>query len=83
MIALFLLPALTVSSEFVGAETKSETADSLKTFVFDQYPPGSDYFINGSRDTTLFRCVADFNRDGRSDIALSEKSFWGNRPRAL
>ncbi len=79
MLALILLLAFAVSSEFVGAETRIETADPLKTFVFDQYPRGSDYFINGSRDTTLLRCVADFNRDGRSDIALSEESIWGNR----
>src|SRR5574341_1932467 len=79
MRAIVLLLALAIASDLVGAEPVIETADPLRAFVFNQYPRGSDYFINGIRDTTLFRCVADFNGDGRPDIALSERGIWGNR----
>ncbi len=79
MRAIVLLVGLAAGSDVISAKTPFETADPLQAFVFDQYPRKSDYFINGSRDTTLFRCVADFNDDGRPDIALSEKSIWGNR----
>lgn len=79
MRAIVLVVAVAAASDLISAGPPIETADPLKAFVFDQYPRGSDYFINGSRETTLFRCVADFNHDGRLDIALSEKSIWGNR----
>jgi hypothetical protein len=79
MRAIVLLLSLATALDSVNANTAIETPDPLKAFVLEQYPRGSDYFINGSRDTTLFRCIADFNGDGRPDIALSEKSIWGNR----
>lgn len=71
--------ALAATAELVSGSVPIETDDPLKAFVFDEYPRGDDYFINGNRNTTLFRCIADFNRDARPDIALSEKSIWGNR----
>jgi len=71
--------ALAATADPVSAMAAIETDDPLKAFVFDQYPRGSDYFIKGNRDTILFRCVADFNGDARSDITLSEQSIWGNR----
>jgi hypothetical protein len=77
--AIIIILALAATADLVSGFAPIETDDPLKAFVFDQYPRGSDYFINGNRDTTLFRCIADFNRDARPDIALSEKSIWGNR----
>jgi len=79
MPAIVVVLALTATTHPVGAMAAIETDDPLNAFVFDQYPRGSDYFINGDRDTTLFRCVADFNGDARSDVALSEQSILGNR----
>lgn len=79
MRAIVLLMAIAVGSGVGSAQAPIETTDPLKAFVFDEYPRGSDYFIHGARDTVLFRCVADLNRDGHPDIALSEKSIWGNR----
>ena len=79
MRAILLSVALALASGAVNAQGEVETADPLKAFVFEQYRRGSDYFINGNGNTVLLRCVADFNHDGRSDIALSEKSIWGNR----
>jgi hypothetical protein len=61
------------------AQEPFDTSDPLRAFVYEQYPRGSDYFIHGYHDTTVYRCRADFNRDGRTDIALSEKSIQGNR----
>lgn len=78
MRAMVLLLVLAASST-IGADAPFETDDPLKAFVFEAYPLGSDYFVNGNADTVLIRCIADFNRDTRPDIALSEKSIWGNR----
>lgn len=75
LIALALLAA----SGLVESQASFETADPLKAFVYEEYARGGDYFAHGTRDTTLFRCQADFDRDGRPDIALSEVSTWGNR----
>lgn len=63
----------------VNAATPFETADPLKAFVFEEYLLGNDYFIDGRSNTVLIRCIADFDGDGRRDIAVSEKSIWGNR----
>ncbi len=79
MRTILRLFTIALASGLVNAQGHVETADPLKAFVFEQYARGSDYFINGSSNTVLFRCVADFNHDGRPDIALSEKSIWGNR----
>jgi hypothetical protein len=75
--ALLLVFVLTASP--AQAESLIETTDPLRAFIYEQYPRGSDYFIHGYRDTTVYRCVADFDQDGRIDIALSEKSILGNR----
>jgi hypothetical protein len=74
-----LLFVVAAASGSAGAQARTDTTDPLKAFVFDEYPRGNDYFVNGTRDTTLIRCRADFNGDGRPDVALSEKSIWGNR----
>lgn len=79
MRAIVFLIVIAAGSGVGSAQASIETADPLKGFVFDEYPRGSDYFIHGTRDTVLFRCVADLNRDGQPDIAHSEKSIWGNR----
>ncbi|WP_427500838.1 hypothetical protein ACQE3E_16130 [Methylomonas sp. MED-D] len=79
MRAIYVLFAIAAALNSAIAATAIETDDPLKAFVLDLYPRGSDYFINGKHDTTLFRCVADFNGDARLDIALSELSIWGNR----
>lgn len=75
----FLIFSLLVSSSLVCANEAFVTTDPLKAFMYEEYPLGSDYFIHGKKNTILFRCVADFNQDGRLDIAISEKSIWGNR----
>jgi hypothetical protein len=73
----FLLFALAAGP--AHAQEPFDTSDPLRAFVYEQYPRGSDYFTHGYRDTTVYRCLADVNRDGRIDIALSEKSILGNR----
>ena len=72
-----LIIALATGS--VQAQEPFDTSDPLRAFIYEQYPRGNDYFIHGYRNTTVYRCLADFNRDGRVDIALSEKSILGNR----
>lgn len=79
MRAIVLLMILAAGSSAGSAQAPIETSDPLKAFLFDEYPRGSDYFIHGTRDTVLIRCIADLNGDGQLDIALSEKSIWGNR----
>lgn len=79
MRAIVLLVAFAAASGMASAQAPMETADPLKAFVFDEYPRGSDYFLHGTRDTVFFRCVADLDRDGQPDLALSERSIWGNR----
>lgn len=69
----------TLAAGPVHAQEPFDTGDPLRAFVYEQYPRGNDYFIHGYHDTTVYRCVADFNQDGRIDIALSEKSILGNR----
>jgi len=34
-----------------------QTSDPLRAFVRAEYPLGSDYFINGTGDTDLLRCL--------------------------
>ena len=55
------------------------TADPLRAFVYREYPLGSDYFIRGNSDTTIFRCVLTNAQRRFAGIALSEISIWGNR----
>lgn len=55
------------------------TADPLRAFVYGEYPLGSDYFISGSSDTTILRCVLTTPQRPFAGIALSEISMWGNR----
>lgn len=33
------------------------TRDPLKAFVHGEYPLGDDYFIRGTEDTVVFRCL--------------------------
>jgi hypothetical protein len=33
------------------------TRDPLKAFVYSEYPLGDDYFIRGTEDTVIFRCL--------------------------
>jgi len=54
------------------------TYNPLKAFVNQEYPWGDDYFIHGTRDTYLFRCILTRKTDGFDGIALSEISIWGN-----
>jgi len=54
------------------------TNNPLKAFVTQEYPWGDDYFIHGTRDTYLFRCILTRKTDGFDGIALSEISIWGN-----
>jgi hypothetical protein len=54
------------------------TNNPLKAFVNQEYPWGDDYFIHGTRDTYLFRCILTRTTDGFDGIALSEISIWGN-----
>jgi len=54
------------------------TSDPLKAFVGGAYAWGDDYFIHGTRDTTLFRCVLVKEKDGFDGLAFSEVSIWGN-----
>lgn len=70
---------IAIATGSVQAQEPFDTSDPLRAFVYEQYPRGNDYFIHGYRNTTVYRCLADFNRDGRVDIALSEKSILGNR----
>jgi hypothetical protein len=79
MRAVVSLLLFTLVAGPVHAQEPFETSDPLRAFVYEQYPRGSDYFIHGYRDTKVYRCLADVNRDGRIDIALSEKSILGNR----
>ena len=76
---MFLFFSVFVLSSLVCANEIIITTDPLKAFVYEEYSLGNDYFIHGKGNTILFRCVADFNQDGRLDMAISEKSIWGNR----
>lgn len=75
----FSLLALFFAVGPVHAQEPFDTSDPLRAFVYEQYPRGSDYFIHGYGHTRVYRCRADFNRDGRTDVALSEKSILGKR----
>ncbi len=54
------------------------TRDPLRAFVRGTYERGNDYFIHGTEDTTLLRCVLTKATDGLDGVALSELSIWGN-----
>ena len=69
------LLALLASVAGVGA---FRTTDPLRAFVHEEYPWGDDYFIHGTKDTILFRCVLTKKSDGLDGVALSEVSIWGN-----
>jgi hypothetical protein len=70
---LFVLPVGTAhSGEF-------RTTNPLKAFIHSEYPLGSDYFIKGTEDTYVFRCILTKEKEGFEGIALSEISIWGNR----
>jgi hypothetical protein len=70
---------ITLATGSVQAQEPFDTSDPLRAFVYEQYPRGSDYFIHGYRHTTVYRCRADFDGDGRVDVALSERSILGKR----
>lgn len=55
------------------------TSDPLKAFIYSEYPLGDDYFITGTQDTHIFRCILTKGKDSFEGIALSEISIWGNR----
>ncbi len=55
------------------------TSDPVRAFVNNEYPLGDDYFINGSKDTHILRCLLTKEKNGFNGIALSELSIWGNR----
>ena len=55
------------------------TRDPLKAFVYGEYPLGSDYFIEGNEDTSIFRCLLIEELGPFEGLALSEISIWGNR----
>lgn len=55
------------------------TPDPLKAFVTGEYVAGNDYFIRGSEDTILFRCVLTKAQRPYEGVAYSEISIWGNR----
>lgn len=55
------------------------TGDPVKAFVQGEYPPGDDYFINGNKDTYIFRCLMTRPAHPFEGVALSEISIWGNR----
>jgi len=72
---LFLLPAVLSACARApsGASTRTaEIANPLRDFVPCESPLGSP--VRGS----LLRILADFNNDGREDIALSASRFRGN-----
>jgi hypothetical protein len=72
---LTLLLALLAS---VAGGARFRTSDPLKAFVRGDYSWGDDYFIHGTKDTTLFRCLLTKEKDGVDGVALSEVSIWGN-----
>jgi len=55
------------------------TTDPVNAFVHRKYPLGDDYFINGNKDTYIFRCLLTTQKNSFEGIALSEISIWGNR----
>lgn len=55
------------------------TTNPLKAFIYSEYPLGSDYFIKGTGDTYVFRCILTKEKEGFEGTALSEISIWGNR----
>lgn len=70
-----LLPFASATADTVGFPT----SDPLRAFVHEEYALGSDYFINGTGDTVLFRCLLPTAEHSFEGIALSERSIWGNR----
>ena len=70
---VFLLMVGTVYGE------EFRTHDPLKAFVYGEYSLGDDYFIKGTVDTQLFRCILTKETDGFEGVALSEVSIWGYR----
>lgn len=71
--------ALTVILLGTAHATEFRTRDPLKAFVNGEYPLGSDYFIRGNEDTSIFRCVLTEEIGPFEGLALSEISIWGNR----
>src|ERR1051325_1083201 len=70
---------LTLLIAGIAESEQFRTNDPLKAFVNQEYPWGDDYFIDGNRDTYLFRCILTTKPDGIDGIALSEISIWGNQ----
>lgn len=81
MLKVFYLVAGMLVVVLVGAAHAAEfrTRDPVKAFVYGEYPLGSDYFIRGNEDTTLFQCVLTEKIGPFEGVALSEISIWGNR----
>jgi hypothetical protein len=73
--SLGVLLVLTVGAAHGG---EFRTIDPLRAFINGEYPLGDDYFINGSADTYIFRCVLSKKTEKVEGIALSEISIWGN-----
>jgi len=71
-----LLLVLSVGAAYSG---EFRTNDPLKAFIYSEYPLGNDYFIKGSGDTYIFRCVLTKKKESFEGLALSEISIWGNR----
>lgn len=71
--------ALTVVLVGTAHTAEFRTRDPLKAFVYGEYPLGSDYFIGGNEDTSIFRCVLTREIEPFEGLALSEISIWGNR----
>lgn len=55
------------------------TNDPVRAFVNGEYPLGDDYFINGNKDTYIFRCLLTKQNNNFDGVAISEISIWGNR----
>lgn len=75
----FVAAGLAVVLVGVAHAAEFRTRDPLKAFVYGEYPLGSDYFIRGNEDTSLFRCVLTEKIEPFEGVALSEISIWGNR----
>jgi hypothetical protein len=74
---LILLCAAFICATVFSAEFS--TPDPLKAFVRGEYPLGDDYFISGTGDTFIFRCVLTKAQRPYAGVAFSEISIWGNR----
>ena len=79
-VTLWMMVSLLVASSVCVAQGFDfHTHDPLKAFVYVEYPLGSDYFIHGNEDTSLFRCILTKEKGGVDGVAYSEISIWGNR----